>query len=140
MFKSTLKYRRRFDAPIERLFDVLTNHEGMSDWPGLDRVTLIREGQPRNGLGAIRRVEVMGLRLDEEVVRWEPPRAFDYQIIKGLPVDHLGSVELTSHGTTTELTWNIRLSSWVPLLAWLVLGRLRSGLPAALEHVATKAA
>lgn len=136
MLESRLLYRRRFEAPIERVFAVLTNHEGMSDWPGLDGVRLVREGQPRNGLGAIRRVAVMGLTLDEEVVRWEPPRAFDYRIIKGLPVEHLGTVELVDQGGATELTWRIRLFSWVPLLAWAVLARLRAGLPAALDHVA----
>lgn len=136
MLKSRLVFQRRFDAPIEAVFAALTDHEGMSDWPGLKRVRLIREGQPRNGLGAIRQVEVMGLRLDEEVVRWEPPRAFDYRIIKGLPVEHLGTVELVDHGSFTELTWRVRLFSWVPFLASLVLARLRAGLPIALAHVA----
>ncbi|MBL8743045.1 MAG: SRPBCC family protein [Myxococcales bacterium] len=138
MFQSSLFYRTTIRAPAQEVFDALADHESMSDWPGLDRVTLVREGSPRNGLGAIRRVHVMGLTLDEAIVRWDPPRGFDYQIIKGLPVRHLGTVELRPDGDGTELTWRIRLRSPVPFLAALVLARLRAGLPVALEFVARR--
>jgi len=139
LFRSALHYQRTFEAPIARVFDVLTDHEGMTDWPGLDRVTLVREGSPRNGLGALRRVKVLGLTLDEAIVRWDPPRSFDYQITKGLPAKHLGTVELEERGARTELTWRISLVSGVPFLATLVLARLRRGLPAAMDHVAKRA-
>lgn len=140
LLRSSLEFRRSFRAPIDRVFAVLADHEGMSRWPGIDRVTLFREGVDRNGLGAIRRVHVLGLTLDEEIVRWEPPNGFDYKITKGLPVEHLGSVQLSERDGETHLLWKIRLESWVPMLATLVLARLRSGLPAAMEHVAREAA
>jgi uncharacterized protein YndB with AHSA1/START domain len=138
MFQSSLFHRTIIRAPLPKVFDALADHEAMSDWPGLDRVSLLREGNPRNGLGAIRRVDVMGLSLDEEIVRWDPPHGFDYEIIKGLPVRHLGTIELRADGDATELTWRIRLRSWVPFLAALVLARLRAGLPVALAFVARR--
>ena len=111
----------------------------MAEWPGVQSVRLVRDGAPeRNGLGAIRRVKLLGLTLDEEVVRWDPPHRFDYVIIKGLPVRHLGKLELTEEGDETTLTWRITLASRVPLLAALVLWRLRAGLPAALAVAATR--
>src|SRR5262249_55346475 len=101
----------RIRAPIERVFERLTDHEDMRRWPGVSACRLITEGTPRNGLGAVRRISVYGLTLDEAVVRFEPPHRYDYSIVRGLPVDHLGTVELSAQGATTEVRWRVRLSS-----------------------------
>ena len=137
MFRSELIHQDMIDAPIERVFERLSDHESMSDWPGIGTVELIREGTPRNGLGAVRLVRLRGLALDEEVVRWDPPRGFDYKITKGLPVTHLGQVLLEDRGAQTAITWKVSMSSKVPFLAALVLSQLRRGLPGALAHVAS---
>jgi len=86
----------------------------MSDWPGVSSCRLVREGSPRNGLGAVREVVGNGLTLLEEVVAYLPLEGYDYKITKGLPVDHLGSVRLKSIDDGVRLTWNIRMSSRWP--------------------------
>ncbi len=136
IFHAELRYQRDVRAPLELVFERLSDHEAMGEWPGITSVRLAREGTPRNGLGAVRVVKASGLTLDEEVVRWDPPNGFDYQIIKGLPVDHLGRVALTAGEGATEIEWHIRIASRVPFLAPLLIARLRSGLPAALAHFA----
>lgn len=134
IFEADFVHRERVNAPIDLVFERLSDHEAMADWPGIGSVRLAKEGTPRNGLGAVRRVKVRGLTLDEEVVHWDPPNAFHYRIIEGLPVDHLGRVELRADGDATVIEWKIRMKSRIPLLAPIVIGQLRSGMPAALEH------
>jgi len=119
-------------APLEQVFERLADHEGMADWPGVQRCKLVREGAPKNGLGAVREITAYGLKLQEEVVRFDPPRGFDYSIVKGVPVDHLGSISLRDEGGATRLTWHVRIESRVPLLAQALGAVLRFGLPRAL--------
>ena len=125
----------RIAAPIERVFALISDHEGMSRWPGVQSSRLITEGTPRNGLGAVRRIRAAGLSLDEAVVGWEPPRLLEYRIIRGLPVEHLGRVLLRPLDGDVELTWDVRMESRVPLLARVVAFALGRGLVRALEHV-----
>ncbi|MGO8996645.1 MAG: SRPBCC family protein [Polyangiaceae bacterium] len=127
-------------APIAEVFDRITDHEAMAEWPGISSCELIAEGSPRNGVGAVRRIKAGGVTLDEEVVRFDPPHRYDYTIIKGLPVKHLGTVTLSEVDGGVEVRWTVDLSSRVPLLAegvGCVLGR---GLPGALRAFAAKTA
>jgi uncharacterized protein YndB with AHSA1/START domain len=87
---SVIEVSAQIAAPIDHVFERLTDHEAMVDWPGISACKLVVEGAPRNGLGAVRRVTVSGLTLDEQVVTWEPPSRFEYRIIRGLPVKHRG--------------------------------------------------
>ena len=122
-------------APIEAVFEALTDHEGMSDWPGVSAATLITEGTPRNGVGAVRALVARGLTLHEEIVHFDAPNRYDYTIVKGLPVKHLGSVRLRSEGELVHVEWKVVMSSRIPFLAQIVGKLLRQGLPKALEHV-----
>jgi uncharacterized protein YndB with AHSA1/START domain len=121
-------------APIEHVFERITDHEAMVEWPGISACALIVEGAPRNGLGAIRRITASGLTLDEQVVTWEPPGRYEYRIIRGLPVKHLGTVRLRAHRGGTEVVWRVELRSRVPLVAELVGAALRVGLGRALRY------
>ena len=122
-------------APIELVFDAVSDHEAMSDWPGVSSCRLVREGTPRNGQGAVREIRARGLELLEEVVHWEPPVRYDYTITRGLPVEHLGSVRVAPDGDGVTLTWDIRMSSRWPLVCGVVAYALRRSLPAALAQV-----
>lgn len=142
MGRSTLTLERTIRAPLQMVFDRITDHEAMSDWPGVSKCWLVAEGTPRNGLGAVRAVKARGLTLHEKVVLFEPPNCFEYTIIKGLPVDHLGSVSLAvdndgagdGGSDVVRLRWHISISSRVPLLARIMTWQLRTGLPAAVDY------
>ena len=121
-------------APLQTVFERLTDHEAMRDWPGIGDCTLVEHGSPRNGVGAVRAVTTKGLTLHERVVRFDPPHGYDYTIIKGLPVRHLGQVRLAEHGDAVRIDWTIEMSSRIPLLAQIVGKLLRRGLPAALSY------
>jgi uncharacterized protein YndB with AHSA1/START domain len=119
-------------APIERVFEHLTDHEAMGRWPGVGGCRVVREGKPRNGRGAIREVKARGLTLLEEVVVFDPPHRFDYQIVKGLPVAHRGTVHLVPSADGVVVTWDITMASRWPLIAEIACAQLRTGLPKAL--------
>jgi uncharacterized protein YndB with AHSA1/START domain len=123
-------------APLDVVFDRITDHEAMSDWPGVGSSKLVVEGEPRNGVGAVREVRSNGLALQEKVVLFERPHRYHYTIIKGLPVEHLGTVSLEQRGDGVHIEWKVRLSSKIPLLAQIVGFALQRGLPGALRHFA----
>src|SRR5436190_740282 len=90
-------------APLAVVFERLTDHESMRDWPGVSSCKVITDGAPtKNGLGAVRRITTLGLSLDEKIVRFDPPNGYDYTIVRGLPVKHLGTLRLAeANGATT---------------------------------------
>lgn len=121
-------------APVEYVFERLTDHEAMGLWPGVSSCELIKQGSPPNGLGAVRAVKTNGLTLHEEIVRFEPPRRYDYRIVKGLPLGHHGTVMLEQQGDLVRLQWVVELWSHLPLAARGVGLVLDRGLGRALEY------
>src|ERR1044071_3344874 len=71
MVEFTLK--RTTTAPIEAVFDSLTDHRGISNYSkAVRRSTLDREGTPApNGVGARRRIEAVGPAIVEEIIEYE---------------------------------------------------------------------
>ncbi len=125
----------RIEAPLEFVFERLVDHEAMNDWPGVRSAKLLVEGKPtRNGLGAVREIRARGLRLHEEIVHFEPPIRYDYAIIKGLPVEHLGTVRLEADGDAVDLTWDVTMKSGWPFVSRIIIGMLARELPVVLAH------
>jgi hypothetical protein len=135
--EGSMQVRAEIPAGISHVFERVTDHEAMAEWPGIQRCRLLEPGEPRNGLGAVRRITAFGLTLDERVVGWDPPNGYEYQIIRGLPVVHHGQIRLVERGRNrTELEWTVELESRIPLLAAGVAAALRAGLPRALRYFA----
>jgi uncharacterized protein YndB with AHSA1/START domain len=128
---------RTTTAPIETVFDSLTNHRGIADcvW-AVRRSTLDREGVPApNGVGAVRRIEAVGPTIVEEIIDYQRPTRYAYKMLSGAPVrDHVGTVELREAGTGTEVSWHLRSTPTIPGSGWLlsavlhrVIGELLKG-------------
>jgi uncharacterized protein YndB with AHSA1/START domain len=130
--------KQRFAAPAEKVFDAITDHEGMTAWMPCATVTLDRPGAPeRNGLGAIRRIRARGFTIVEEIVRFERPAAMDYRVLRGGPIrDHLGTIRIEDRAGESGLEWRIRFGfPWwaggelgAALLARILGAELRGGL------------
>ena len=128
---------RTTTAPIETVFDAITNHRGIADYVwAVRRSTLDREGTPApNGVGAIRRIEAVGPPIVEEIVDYQRPSRYAYKMLSGAPVrDHVGTVELREAGTGTEVSWHLRSTPTIPGSNWLlsavlhrVIGELLKG-------------
>ena len=136
MGTTEVEIRQVVQAPIELVFERITDHEDMRNWPGIAASELVEIGEPRNGLGAVRKIRAGGLTLHEKVVQWEPPHRYDYTITRGLPVDHRGTVTLSQTSAGVEVHWRVRMSTRIPLLAELVGLALRRGLAGSLAHFA----
>lgn len=106
-------------APIERVFEQVTDHEGLEGLPGVGSATLLLEGDPeRNGVGAVRELRVQGARFVEEVVRFDPPERMDYKIREcTLPLRHeIGIVSLRPDKDGTLVEWSTRFDFALPLI------------------------
>lgn len=114
---------RTTTAPIETVFDALTNHRGIADYVwAVRRSTLDREGVPApNGVGAVRRIEAVGPPIVEEIIDYQRPTRYAYKMLSGAPVrDHVGTVELREAGTGTEVSWHLRSTPAIPGSNWLL--------------------
>jgi Polyketide cyclase / dehydrase and lipid transport len=101
--------RASIAAPIDVVFDVLTDHRGYVDITALRSSTLEREGDPApNGVGAIRALRLVGPPIREQVTAFDRPRLFAYKMLSGAPVQtHTATVELLTQGSRTELSWQV---------------------------------
>ncbi|KAA8970211.1 SRPBCC family protein [Mycobacterium sp.] len=130
-------------APIETVFDALTDHRGMADYVwAVRRSTLDREGVPApNGVGAIRRIEAVGPAFVEEIIDYRRPTGYTYTMLSGAPVrDHVGTVSLREAGAGTAVSWHLRSTPTISGLEWLlapvmkrVIGELLKGAVRAAE-------
>ena len=114
---------RTTTAPIETVFDSLTNHRGIADYVwAVRRSTLDREGVPApNGVGAVRRLEAVGPPIVEEIIDYQRPSRYAYKMLSGAPVrDHVGTVELREAGSGTEVSWHLRSTPTIPGSNWLL--------------------
>jgi uncharacterized protein YndB with AHSA1/START domain len=134
-------------APIERVFDALSDHESFFRGQGIRSCRLTSTGQAdRNGVGAVREIDAMGNRFVEEVVRFERPRRFDYLIrsVKigplKLPMRHeLGWLELSEHGGRTHVDWRTRFGFGVPVVGGLLDRLAGQGIGAAFTRLLEQA-
>ena len=118
---------QRIEAPIEVVWDAVTDHRGMVNWSPLKKVVLERQGEPApNGLGAVRRMIGVGPSIVEEVTEWEPPHRYVYLLRKGAPIrNHRGDIQLRTDGAYTQLQWTIRFAPTIPGTGWLIVALLR---------------
>jgi hypothetical protein len=124
---ATFTLRTSIHAPIDVVFDALTDHQGQADMSAFRSSSLERAGDPPpNGVGAIRRLTLVGPPIREQVTVFEPPHRFAYKMLSGVPVKrHVGTVELDAQGATTLLTWKIDSIPKLPVPApvWSALVR-----------------
>jgi uncharacterized protein YndB with AHSA1/START domain len=112
-------------APASHVWDVLSDHEGMSNWgPGIS-VTLRSEGAPdRNGIGAVRVIDAPGPMpaIVEEVVAFDPGRLLSYKALSGVPLrNYQGEVVLRAVAGGTQITYTVTADQRVPLVEQAVV-------------------
>ncbi|MEB3980953.1 SRPBCC family protein [Mycobacterium sp. 663a-19] len=104
------------DAPADKVWAVISDHEGMADWTPFKTVRRIADGAPEaDGRGSERMLTGPTGSFVEQVVHYEAPRVYRYRIIEGSPfVCHQGEIRLEPRAGRTELTWTIRFRSRLP--------------------------
>jgi len=112
-----VEVQQRIAAPIETVWDRYTDHASWTDWAGLGRVRLEREGvPPPNGVGCVREISSAGVAVYEEVLTFDRPHRMTYRVVRGgLPIrDHLGEVVFEAHDGATLVTWRCQFNSRIP--------------------------
>lgn len=110
------RFVRRVDAPVEVVWDVLTDHARYSTWTPVPTTRLETPGEPdRNGVGAVRFLGAGPIGAREQVLVHEVGEHLAYTVIAGAPVrDYRVDVRLTDGGGWTSLVYEGRFSPAVP--------------------------
>lgn len=108
MGKYVVELERTTTASPETVWRWLADASSWSEWTRLSRTVLEREGDPApDGIGAIRKFSRAGGSSREEVVAFDPPRHFAYELRSGLPIrNYRADVTLTPNGSGTRITWH----------------------------------
>ncbi|CAN5117361.1 hypothetical protein BH09PSE3_BH09PSE3_26700 [soil metagenome] len=127
--------RAEIDAPLERIWDRISDHARIGDWWCYEGRLIEPGGDGGNGLGAIRELRNMGEFVVEQVVGWVPPFRLDYRATKGAPFDyHFARIELTqAENGGTRLDYTIRFflpGDMADMVTDLVKARLHSAVDA----------
>lgn len=125
-----------FDIYVERViakdidvvFELLADHEGYTQLKGVNRVKLLEVGETeKNGLGALRHVDLGAVQFDERITCFQRPYRMDYKIERSspLPFKHeLGSITLNAIEGGTQVIWISKGTVAVPLFGKLFLDKV----------------
>lgn len=107
-------------APIDVVWDKLSDHVGMSQWGAGLTVTMDKLGTPdANGVGAVRRIATPGPGPDivEEVVTFDAPHVLGYKALSGTPFPgYAGEVRLTPADAGTHINYTVSTTAGFPLV------------------------
>lgn len=125
-----VEVEKTLDAPIEGVYELLTDHANYDKFPGVQSSRLTREGTTeRNGLGAQREIGLQGVMLWEDVVGFERPNLLEYRIVKIRPplIKHvIGRVRLEAQGEQTAVHWTSEFKVRIPILAHFLEPKLHA--------------
>ncbi len=131
MGKHQIIIMQLFNAPVETIFGILTDHEkfGRVINAKIKRVIDSRD-ENKNGMGSVRRIHIFpGISFEESVVVFKPNQLMEYKVSKGSPIkNHRGRMEFTRDKGKTRLNYSI---DFEPKLPFFLLG---SGIKKAIEN------
>jgi uncharacterized protein YndB with AHSA1/START domain len=107
-------------APIEDVFDYLSDPAKLHEWQGTTDVRVLTEGPVAVGTRIRETREVLGRKLTQtvEVTEHDPPRRFSLRVVEG-PVKVTGSQELEERDGGTRI--HVRAEGEAPRLAGAVM-------------------
>jgi uncharacterized protein YndB with AHSA1/START domain len=134
---ASFTFTREIAAPAEVVFEVLTDHAKYSELTPLRKSELERQGETDpNGVGAIRKLTVVGPPMREEVIAYDAPSRFSYTVLSGLPVrDHVGTVELTPDGGGTKMVYAVRTHPTLPLVGFAVVAAVKQAIKGLIDGI-----
>lgn len=119
MFK--INVERIVKAPIENVFEAISDHANYALYPSVGMANLLSEGdKERNGKGAMRTVETGAFKVWERITEFERPVHMQYHIERAKPIkmDHYkGVIDLEDLcDGTTRVTWVSEGKMCVPVI------------------------
>ena len=129
-----IEHQININAPVDKVWEAITDQDNMAAWIGFAPVTVRREGwTQRQGAGSERLMQgPRGVgQVVEQVIATSPQQSLRYRVIDGSPLTcHQGEITLNQSDGHTELHWSIRFRPKVAgtgaLLQKVLQGKLRS--------------
>ncbi len=103
-----LQFSRVVKAPIQEVWNVVADHQGMTQWmPMIKHVNLVKPNAEGSwGEGCERHCQFGSDLLQEKIVHWDPPYGYAYMIADmHLVKNHVGYIQLTEKMEGTQVTW-----------------------------------
>ncbi|WP_024802101.1 SRPBCC family protein [Nocardia sp. BMG51109] len=142
----TVDLERTIQAPVDDVFDWLTDATNFQRAIWVRRVTLVRPGNvAEHGVGAVRLIVTPLLRVTEEIVEYDPPRTLGYRRLTAFPPLHSqdGRLSFDEVEDGTRVRWHAQFGVAAPFfddmytmaLAPLVVLGIRSVLATAAREL-----
>ncbi len=135
--------RKTVSAPIDTVWEVLADHEGLSNWaPGISATLTSSGATDRNGVGAVRRIKgpLPMPAIVEEVTAFEPGRRLTYKALAGVPLrNYHGDVVLEAADGGTAISYSVRADQRVPMVDKALTKVIAAGLLNGLVRAVKKA-
>lgn len=145
-----IKVEKTFNVSASEVFAMLEDHARYDRFPGVHGAELLHAagGKEKNGVGALRWVDLGLTKMSEEIVGFERDRLLEYRVVKSqpMPFEHkLGRVVIEAQGDNQcHVVWTSEYTIPVPviggMLAKMLLPRFTSGLKVVLSYIERKTA
>jgi hypothetical protein len=119
MGQQHIKMTQAFNAPVDTIFNLLTDHESFGRVINENiRRVIDSHDENKNGLGSVRQIKPFpGLAFEETVITFEPNRLMEYVVSKGSPIkNHKGRMEFSDEKGKTSLNYTIDFEPKRPFL------------------------
>ncbi len=117
MRKQKIRIQQAFKAPVEEIFNLLTDHETFGRIVGANIKRVIDSPEPNpNGAGSVRQIAAFpGIKFEETVVIFEQNRSMEYVVSKGSPIkNHRGCFAFSQDQDTTWVDYTIIFEPRLP--------------------------
>jgi uncharacterized protein YndB with AHSA1/START domain len=119
MGEQHIKIKQLFNAPVDTIFSLLTDHEtfGQVINAKIKRV-VDSPDENKNGLGSVRRINAFPApAFEETVITFEPNQLMEYVVSKGSPIkNHKGRMEFSDEQGKTRLNYTIDFKPKLPFI------------------------
>lgn len=119
---------RVIDKDIDTVFELMADHEGSSQFRGIKNVKLLEPGDSeKNGVGALRQVDLGAVKFNERITCFERPHRMEYMIEKSspLPFKHeQGTITLQEDNGGTRVIWISKGTINIPILGAFLLDKI----------------
>ncbi len=107
------EHRILIDSTPDKIFEIISDHQNAPEWiHEVKKVIMLKSGEPKNGLGAIRRIifkSPVWTNVDEEIIQYARNEEYTYKIISSMPglIRHRGQWSLQPRDHKVEVTWKL---------------------------------
>jgi uncharacterized protein YndB with AHSA1/START domain len=130
---------KKFNAPVDRLFSYLSEHENLATIFAPAKIKRIRNGQDtRNGVGSARRLRILFMpSFVETVTAYKENELIEYRITQGSPLKHHHGVMrfYAANNGSSCLHYSIVFEGKFPLIAALIKPGLEQGIRRGLKKI-----